>query len=504
MPPEEPLTPTPMSDPIAISLPDEAATVALAEDVAAVLAPGDIVALHGDLGAGKTTLARALTRAVADAPGLEVPSPTFTLVQTYDARVPIAHFDLYRLSDPEELEELGFDEAIAAGAALVEWPERAAGRLPARRLDIALAIAGDGRTAAIAGDAGFMARLARSRAVRAFLDTAGWQGAERRHLQGDASTRRYERIRRQGKRAVLMDWPPGIAPPVPDPRVVFRAQDVRAVMAVGAALRELGLSAPETYAADPMEGLLLAEDLGAEPVLRDGAPEPERYRTALDMLAMLHAAPRPAVLPVPGGGRHVLPAFTAEAFAIETSMFLDWYVPHATGKPASPAMRETYDALWREIIARLAGKESGWVLLDYHSPNLLWLAERQGLARLGIIDFQDLMVGPSAYDVASLCQDARATVPPALEAELVARYVAARRAADPGFDAEAFAEAYAILAVQRATKILGIFVRLANGAGKTGYLKHIPRLSEYLDRSLAHPALTRYALWYRTYLPQQS
>src|SRR5690606_32975172 len=162
--------------------------------------------------------------------------------------------------------------------------------------------AGDGRTAAIAGDAGFMARLARSRAVRAFLDTAGWQGAERRHLQGDASTRRYERIRRQGKRAVLMDWPPGIAPPVPDPRVVFRAR----------------------------------------------ATEPERYRTALDVRAMLHAAPRPAALPVPGGGRHVLPAFTAEAFAIETSMFLDWYVPHATGRPASPAMRETYDALWRE------------------------------------------------------------------------------------------------------------------------------------------------------------
>src|SRR5690606_35786077 len=144
------------------------------EDVAAVLAPSDVVALHGDLGAGKTTLARALIRALADAPGLEVPSPTFTLVQTYDARVPIAHFDLYRLSDPDELEELGFDEAITTGAALVEWPERAGGRLPARRLHIALSIAGEGRTATVTGDAGFMARIARSRAVRAFLDVAGW------------------------------------------------------------------------------------------------------------------------------------------------------------------------------------------------------------------------------------------------------------------------------------------------------------------------------------------
>ena len=146
----------------------------------------------------------------------------------------------------------------------------------------------------------------------------------------------------------------------------------------------------------------------------------------------------------------------------------------------------------------------GWVLLDFHSPNLIWLAERAGIARLGIIDFQDLMAGPSAYDVASLCQDARATVPPELEAELRGLYVARRREADPAFDAEAFAEAYAILAAQRATKILGVFARLADHAGKPGYLKHIPRLREYLERSLAHPALNRYALWYRTHLPPPS
>jgi aminoglycoside/choline kinase family phosphotransferase len=144
------------------------------------------------------------------------------------------------------------------------------------------------------------------------------------------------------------------------------------------------------------------------------------------------------------------------------------------------------------------------VLLDYHSPNLFWLRDREGLARLGIIDFQDLMVGPSAFDVASLCQDARATVPPHLETELRRHYVARRLAADPGFDAAAFAEAYAILAAQRATKNLGVFVRLAVQAGKPGYLKHMPRLREYLERSLAHPALNRYALWCRTYLPPSS
>jgi tRNA threonylcarbamoyl adenosine modification protein YjeE len=127
-----------------IDLPDEAATVSLAEDVAAILAPGDVVALPGGLGAGKTTFARALIRAIADDAALEVPSPTFTLVQTYaGGRLPIAHFDLYRLGSGEELDEIGLDDAIGEGAALIEWPERLEGRLQGDRLDIEIALADD-------------------------------------------------------------------------------------------------------------------------------------------------------------------------------------------------------------------------------------------------------------------------------------------------------------------------------------------------------------------------
>ncbi len=493
---------TSAKEPLSIPLPDEAATVAFAEDVALALQPGDVVALSGGLGAGKTTFARALIRAVADDPRLEVPSPTFTLVQTYAAgRLALAHFDLYRLAGPEELDEIGLEEALAQGAALVEWPERAGGRLPPERLDIAFDIAGDGRSATVTGAPGVISRLARSREIRTLIDGAGWAGAARRHLQGDASTRRYERIALGGRTAVLMDWPVANAPAVLDPRVIFRARDVRAFIAVDLALRGLGLSAPELLATDTAAGLLLLEDLGAEGILDGGAPIPERYVVAVDILAILHAAPRPAALPLPGGGVHPLPDFTAEALALEAGMFLDWYMPQVTGAPVDAAARAEYTAIWHEIIARLADKERGWVLLDYHSPNLLWLAGRDGAARLGIIDFQDLMVGPSAFDVASLCQDARATVPVPLEAELRGQYVARRRAADPGFDRQAFDEAYAILAAQRATKNLGVFARLAIQAGKPGYLKHMPRLREYLERSLAHPALNRYALWYRTHLP---
>ncbi len=158
-------------------LPDDAATARLGEDLAMALRPGDVLALSGDLGAGKTTLARGLIRALAGDPGLDVPSPTFTLVQSYDTRVPVHHFDLYRLSSPAELDELGLEEALSDGAALVEWPERAGGRLPASAVHVELAHEDDGRLARISGSGATFDRVARSLAARDFLTKSGWSEA---------------------------------------------------------------------------------------------------------------------------------------------------------------------------------------------------------------------------------------------------------------------------------------------------------------------------------------
>jgi len=235
-------------------------------------------------------------------------------------------------------------------------------------------------------------------------------------------------------------------------------------------------------------------------VLRaDGSPDPERYAAAVDVLAYLHAVRRPAELPFSGGAVHRLPTYGPEAFAVEVELFADWYAPHVTGKPLSAEARAEFVELWRDLIPRLSDAEQNWVLLDVHSPNLLWLAARQGLQRVGLLDFQDALIGPSAYDVASLCQDARATVPPALEHELRERYVALR-SPEAHFEPDSFETAYVTLAAQRATKILGAFARLA-AHGKSFYLQHIPRCREYLQRSLAHPALNRYALWHEKHLP---
>ncbi len=154
--------PAPSSDPVRrIALPDQEATERLAAALAPLLRPGDVLALGGDLGAGKTTLARALIRTLTAAPEEEVPSPTFTLVQSYDAPAgPVWHFDLYRLSGPEEMLELGWDEALATAIVLVEWPDRLGRLLPAGRLDLTLTATGpESREAALGGGAGWAARL---------------------------------------------------------------------------------------------------------------------------------------------------------------------------------------------------------------------------------------------------------------------------------------------------------------------------------------------------------
>jgi hypothetical protein len=157
--------------------------------------------------------------------------------------------------------------------------------------------------------------------------------------------------------------------------------------------------------------------------------------------------------------------------------------------------------MWRDLLSKPAAAARTWVLRDFHSPNLIWLGQRADLAKVGIIDFQDAVLGPAAYDLVSLLQDARVDVPEALELALLTRYIKTRRAADDTFDPAGFAELYAIMSAQRNTRLLGTFARLNRRDGKPQYLRHQPRIWTYLSRSLAHPLLARAREWYATNVP---
>jgi aminoglycoside/choline kinase family phosphotransferase len=216
----------------------------------------------------------------------------------------------------------------------------------------------------------------------------------------------------------------------------------------------------------------------------------------------LHGTTLPQVLPVTDGYDHAIPPYDLEALLIEVELLADWYVPHIIGNLLSGSARAEFVNLWTEILAEIISGATTWTLRDFHSPNLIWLPEREGLSRVGLIDFQDAVLGSPAYDVASLLQDARVTVPPDLELKLIGLYARERKTADPDFDVAAFARAYAILGAQRATKILGIFARLDRRDGKPHYLRHLPRIETYLARNLAHPALAKLKVWYEKYLPR--
>jgi tRNA threonylcarbamoyl adenosine modification protein YjeE len=494
------------------AVPNEEALRELAAEFGAALEPGDFVALYGDLGAGKTTFARALIRELAHDDQLEVPSPTFTLMQTYEVpRFAVTHADFYRITDVDELAELGFDDLVPGSVVLVEWPEHAEHLLPADRWDVVFMLdpqAGpEYREVRITGRGLCAPHAARIVARRRFLDEAGYQQAVTQRLAGDASTRLYQRLRFDDRHLILMDSPRrSDGPPVKDGKpysaIAHLAEDVKPFVAIANGLRALGFSAPEILSADLEAGFIVLEDLGSELIVAGDPPSPIklRYEAAVHILSALHKLRLPAKLPVAPHVEYRLPSYDMEAFLIEAELLTDWYLPHY-GTAPSVDEREDYVAIWRELLDPVLAQPKTWVLRDYHSPNLIWMPERRGLGCLGLIDFQDALLGPPAYDLASLLQDARVDVPEVLELDLIGRYIRARSIADPKFDVPQFAQIYSTLAAQRACKILGIFTRLDRRDRKPQYLRHLPRVWSYLQRSLRHPALARLADWCERNVP---
>jgi tRNA threonylcarbamoyl adenosine modification protein YjeE len=497
---------------------DLAALHRLAELIALKIRRGDMLALNGDLGAGKTTFARALIRAVLGQPDAEVPSPTFALVQTYDApRVALAHIDLYRLADEHEALELGIDDLIERGAVIIEWPERAPSLTSADRLEITLSEcdAADLRNVAIVAHGTWGPRLERLMEIATFLGESGVApDAPVTYLQGDASPRAYARLTRQGTPVILMDWPPQPDGPAirngqPYSRIAHLAEGTAAFDSIGRLLASAGLVVPATHAADHARGLMLIGDLGDRVFgveVAAGRPLEPMWTAATDTLVQMRTLDADRVARWNGDEGRATPiqSYDRGAFEIELSLLPDWYWPLIRGAPIPGDARAAFDAAWAPVLDRLLADPSRTIALrDYHSPNLIHMPERGGAPhnQIGLIDYQDALIGHPAFDLVSLLQDARLDVPDDVQDRLLDRYVETVSAREPGFDATAFRFAYAALGAQRNTKILGIFARLWKRDGKPNYLRHIPRIWRYLERDLAHPELAGLADWYDTHFP---
>ncbi|QPQ55781.1 phosphotransferase [Allosphingosinicella flava] len=307
-----------------------------------------------------------------------------------------------------------------------------------------------------------------------FLAAHGWGGAEIRPLAGDASFRRYFRVHRGDDTAVLMDAPP-------------EHEDVGPFLKVAGHLLDRGFLPPRPLAVDRERGLLLLEDFGdarVGPFLwRHPGHEREIYESAVDILAALASQPAPADIP----------PYDEAAMAREAALFPEWYAPALTLEVDEAGYRAAWQRTWAEVAAEAAANPV-MVLRDYHADNLMVL---EGRRELGLLDFQDALAGHSAYDLVSLLQDARRDIAPALEEEMLARFVEKAEIADP----DRFRAHYEVLGAQRNTKILGIFTRLWKRDGKGHYLDFQPRVWGYLERNLAHPALAPVKDWFDANVP---
>lgn len=315
--------------------------------------------------------------------------------------------------------------------------------------------------------------IERAGQIAAFVALSSWAGSTRHHVAGDASNRRYERLRRSdGNTAILMDAPPE------------HGETVTPFIDIADHLRRCGLSAPEIYERDIAKGILILEDFGdaefADLMAKDASQQTPLYQAAIDVLIHLQTRPTPK-----------LPLCTADWLMDMTMPLFDWYAPDTKTKD-----KDTYKALFQPHLDRVADAETVLILRDFHAQNLMLLPDRSDIKQVGLLDFQDAMLGHPAYDPVSILQDARRDVPPEIESASLS-YMLDR----VELDNASFRAAYAVLGLQRNLRILGLFARLCLRDGKPLYLDFIPRVWRYIQRNLIHPDLESMAEHLNAVLP---
>lgn len=347
-----------------------------------------------------------------------------------------------------------------------------------------------------------------------FLAECGLGAARREPLTGDASTRSYERLHPAGgPPLILMDQPPALESAICPPTATdaermalgynaaarLAAGSVAAFVTTAAYLRDHGLSAPRVEAFDADQGFAVLEDLGDglfATLIAAGEPEAPLYEAAVDVQAALHEDTPPTILTAEGLAWPLL-TYDTLAFKVSTDTFLEWWPKFSGLAPFGEAAAAEWDALWASVWVRGEAGAGVFCHRDYHAQNLLWLPERKGPARVGLLDFQDALKAHPAWDLLHLLQDARRDISPSLETAMLDRYLAARRPVDR----EAFLADYRALAASNAARILGrVFARQAL-LGRTQYKAFMPRTWRYLERNLTDPALAGLAAWFDRHVP---
>ena len=465
--------------------PTPEATEKLAADIAPYLLPSDVIGLEGYLGAGKSHFARALIRALGSKQK-HLPSPTFTLIQIYDdTRMPVAHADFYRLSAPEEADELSLEPFLKHGLTLIEWPENAPHLIPENALRLCFDDDGHGRKITLkAPDSWakrfglFAAECRRASTEKGRLNylesTTGKRGQLVTPVSDDASFRTYWRVRGEDGCRILMDAPPPI-------------EDLPRFVEIGKFLESVGIHSPHVYHVDGKKGYAMIEDMGKHTffdAMAEGADMRTLYEKAVDVL--IHLANN-----TQGPVEH----YTEAQFLDEASVFCDWYMPVTNGHATHTADRQQFRNIMAGFYQTVMAAPHTTMLKDYHCQNLMLLGDPkkvtnksgkpeiiENIADVGVLDFQDAKIGPVTYDLASLLYDVRFDVPEYLHDVLIDRLLAGL---DQKIDRPTFMTALRLIQLQNLLRIAGVFSRLAFRDGKKHYLNFMPRLWHHFDKLIA-------------------
>jgi hypothetical protein len=469
------------------------ATEKLAKKIAKYIVAGDVIRLKGDLGVGKSVFARSIIRELGHE-GKHIPSPTFTLIQTYDdTRLPLAHIDLYRMESADEVEALGAECWLDHGAVLVEWPEKAENWFPEQKPDLldfhimemdnsgTLTVTleelnDESRRIVLTGGASWNRRLSlvdnhydrpvTEKERQNFVDECGFRNHVISPVSADASFRTYWRINTPEGSRIIMDAPPPI-------------ENVKPVIEMTRYLESIGVHVPHIYKKNEEKGFLLLEDFGNTTVrngiLNHNKPLEPWYYKAVDVLSHLASNQLPDIR-----------QYTKKALWSEVSRFIDWYLPYARSHATHTADRKAFKQLWEPLFDKILDVPQTTVLWDYHADNLMMLTDgepQEGLADIGVIDFQDARIGPVSYDMSMLLQDVRFEISKELENKLIQHFLASQQ----GIDVDKFMQSYRLINLQRTLKIIGGFTRLHFRDGKDSYLQYLPRCWQIVDEALTAP-----------------
>jgi len=321
--------------------------------------------------------------------------------------------------------------------------------------------------------------MEREKQLEKFLEKNGYSMSDVSMLAGDASFRKYYRLKKGKTSLVIMDAPPP-------------QEDVNPFINIANFLTSNGFSAPNIEASDIENGFLILEDLGDNKfndVISDVEErltsidskmiEEEMYKASIDLLVELHKIPPPNIR-----------KYDDELLMNECLLLADWYYKLITGNEIEKKKRDKYISIWEKILSDTHMKEEVLVLRDYHADNLMWLEDREGTKKVGLLDFQDAVVGSPAYDLVSLLEDARRDVNENFADSMISYYVSSS-----GINKEKFILSYSILGAQRNCKILGIFARLLLRDGKNNYLSMMPRVWKYLEGDLRNHSLAPLKKW---------